>query len=818
MAIPLLFLLEGKSWRTRIVLGLGWGVLAHGLLIWWLLPISPVGYCVFVLALSLQGAIFGALMAGALRWPETARLFYIPCAWVVSEYLRNRTLGGFTWGLGESQAGVPSLIQSARFGGVYAVSWLMVLFAAACYLRIKHKGAGAVKDPPSLMLVVFPLCVWIAGAAAMAMEDVPKERSLRVVLVQPNISRAEKASASLYNENMNRHLILSKKGAQQVRPDIIVWPETAFPDDIMRDALWRPRMETVARNFNAWFIFGSALLSDDGHDLNAVLFLDPKGKWRDVYYKRYLVPFTEYLPGDRASAWLARVGGMQSYHFLPGQRRGMAYLDGPNVVVGAVICSEEAYPALFRDLAQNDAGVFIGVLNDGWFTRPEALMLHAEMAVFRAVETGRPLVRAANTGWSAGIDSRGRAIRTAVLQSPGWVAVDVHPGKGRTLYVRFGDVFVWLCAGFVIIILMGKRRSGCLGLVLLALVLPASDAGAAAAVQRRAQQQKQMQAQQIQQYQQQLQQQQYQQYQQQLAEQQQAQQVAAYKQAAAQKAAEEYAAQKQAMEAAVAKKQAEQQAAQVVTAVAQDQAQQVSQYQQAVASNNVAAMVAYKQAQQVKAYQDAQAQAQLNGDIKQYAEYTMKRNALMQAQAAQAAQEETDRQLLTQAAYQKTAVMKKRSELNAAYQEDVRRRMGKQLQDTVMAPRAAEGAAADSAAAPAPETTVGLEELWAALDHSARPWVKIVDREIKLLTVSQFIDRFRKGGIVISHSPGEYVGKIDSVAAGTPEMLNSPFGNLLSYVAIMDYDFENGQNKDELARQVLGDANFWSNKRRLQRK
>lgn len=831
MAIPLLLLLDGKHWRARILLGMVWGILAHGLLLWWLWPISWAGFCVFVLALAMQGGIFGALLV-ARRWPAALELFYIPSAWVISEYLRNQLLGGFTWGLGASQVMVPELIQPARWGGVYAVSWLILFFAAACVLRIRRKGAAAVKDLPLQMLFLLPLCCWIAGASALALEGSLAGAPLRVVLVQPNISRADKINPALFNDNMSRHLILSKNGARLARPDIIVWPETAFPDDILRDAYWRARMETLAGNFNAWFMFGAALLSEDKHDLNAVMLLDPRGQWQDVYYKRHLVPFSEYLPADPLSTMLARAGGMHSYHFLAGERRGLFRLDALKVTLGSVICSEEAYPALFRDLARQGAGVFVSVLNDGWFTRPEALMLHGGMAVLRAVETGRPVVRSANTGWSAGIDARGRVMKTTGLQIPGWVAVDIHPADGGTFYVKFGDVFAWLCAGFVIIMLVqgfiqsrGKVNMFCARIFLLwlAVVLPVADAHAAAAVQRRVQQQKQQQAQAAAQYQQQMMQ---QQQAQQVAQYQQAQQVAQYQQAqqmaqqaAAQKAAQEYAIQKAAMEAAVAKKQAEeQQAAQVVQAVAQNQAQQAAQYQQAAAYRNAAAMTEYKQAQELKAYKEAQTQAQLNGEIRQYAEYTAKRNALLQAQTAQAAQEATERQLLTHAAYQAAEVMKKRSELNAAYQEDVRRRLGQRAGQAAQASGAPADGQGDSAALDVPVTTVGLMELWDALDRSARPWAQIVDREIKLLTVSEFIDRFRKSGIRISHSPGEYVGKIDSVAANNADMLNSPFGNLLSYVAIVDYDFENGHNKDELARQVLGDANFWTNKRRVQGK
>lgn len=831
MAIPLLFLMDGRSWPARILAGFSWGLLVHGALLWWLCPVSPVGFCLFVMALAMQGLFFGVLSPRSVRSGVIA-LFYIPAAWVFSEYARNMMLGGFTWGLGMSQSMAPEMIQSARFGGVYAVGWLMMFFSVACYRRIRDRGVGVLRDPVFFGILLIPVLVWLAGAVAMGAGQHQDGRPVRIGLIQPDISHTGKDDPAQFNENITAHLRLSQRAVVEAGTaglDLVIWPETAFPDDVLRDPFWKANMESAARRLGGWVIFGSALLTQDGHDLNALLFLDPSGRWKDIYLKRHLVPWSEFLPADPVSRWLVHASGINSHRFIAGRRRGLVRLGNLNVNVGVAICSEEAYPALYRDLAAQDAGVLISALNDGWFSHAEALSQHAGLAVFRAVETGRPLVRAANTGWSVLIDPNGRIIRSLPRQSPGWLVAEAYPVRGQTWYTRFGDLFAWLCVGFVIIVLM--RLCPLLLFPLLLMLLLPSDAQAAAAVQRRVQQQKQMQAQAAAQYQQQMMQQQQAQM---MAQQQQAQQVAAYQQAmaqrqaqqaAAQQAAAEYAAQKQAMEQALAQKQAqEQQAVQVVSAVQQQQAQQAARYQQAVMTNNVAAMVAYKQQQEVKAYQEAQAQAKLNGDIKQYAEYAAKRNAMMQAQAAQVAQQATEQQLLAHAAVQNATVMKQRAELNAAYQQDVRRRLGQSAAQEVLAARTAQGDVPDpatasaAAAAAVAETTIGMQELWSALDKSARPWAQIIDREIKLLTVSEFIDRFRKNGIVIAHSPGEYVGKIDALTTNNPDMLKSPFGNLLSYAAIVDYDFDNGHNKDELARQILGDANFWANKRRIQGK
>jgi len=828
MAIPFLFVLHKQSWRARLLSGLIWGVLTYGLLLWWLAWISPAGYALFVLALALQGVVFAVLVCST--WNFLSRpvifLFYIPSAWVCSEHMRTVLLGGFSWGIGYSQSLIPEFIQSARFGGMYAVGWLMVFYATAVFLRLQRKKTDFFRDPPSLFLLAFPLIVWIAGALVLALDTPAVERSVRVALIQPAVSYAEKTNVKLYSDNAARHLALSKKSVVTAHPDIIVWPETAFPDDILRDPFWRPRMETVARNFNAYLLIGSALLADDGHDINALLLIDPAGLWKNAYYKRHLVPFTEYLPKDGVSTLLARAAGITPYNFLAGQRAGSMYLERPGITAGVAICSEEGYPGLFRQMARQGAEMWVTTLNDGWFTRTEALILHTRMAVLRAVETGRPLVRAANTGWTGGIDHRGRVIRSAPLQTSGWVQVDITPKTSQTPYTRFGDLFVLCCAGFVIITFMkqlSKKPVLFYVLVFFGSIFTVDDAHAAAVAQRRAQMMKQAQEQQVQQYQQQMMaQQQAQQVAvyQQAQMQQQYQQKAAYEQAARQKAAMEYAVYKQAMEAAVTQKNAGMQAAaQVQQLMVQQQAaavQQKAQVQQLAEYKNAEQIIAYKQAQEVKMYQEVQKQAQLNGEIRQYAEYMAKRKAVMQAQQVQVAQAITEKQLMEHAAYQKAAAMKHRMELNAAYQQDVMsRRQGKQLAADVMAAKSTLPLQSGNAESDLSETTVGINELWNALELTARSWTQIMDEEIKLLTVSEFIDRFRKAGVVIRRPPGDYVKMIDSLARDNADILNAAFPNVLSYAAIVEYDFQNGKNKDDLARGVLGETAFQANRNRI---
>ena len=108
-----------------------------------------------------------------------------------------------------------------------------------------------------------------------------------------------------------------------------------------------------------------------------------------------------------------------------------------------------------------------------------------------------------------------------------------------------------------------------------------------------------------------------------------------------------------------------------------------------------------------------------------------------------------------------------------------------------------------------------LTEVWKKLDKKSTVWTLLIDDQSKLLTVSEYIDRFQKEGVKIQAPPLHYVQMIDQIVGGNPQMLQRPFGELVQIVAIVDYDFDNGMSKDELARKVLGEAGFEANKKRL---
>ncbi len=452
-AIPLLFVLDGASVGRRFLSGFVWGLISYACLVHWLVPISIFGYLLFVVILSFQAVVF-ALLVGVPRISALWKLFYYPSVWVMSEALRTVVMGGFSWSVAYSQAFHPFLIQSASWGGTAAVSWGMLFVNTAIFLWMKegfHKKRYVIAGL-ALFLINEAL-----GMNVLAHKSVAGE-TLCVTAIQPNINHRDKLNESLYYQNMSLHLALTRKSVLAAKPELVIWPETAFPDDVLTDPVWRQRMEQSARDFHVHMLIGSALLQGD-KDRNTALLLSPSGEWTGIYHKRQLVPFSEYRPADFISKKIIAAMGNRAYNFQSGHGRGLFFMERTLRGVrhlelfGVAICSEEAYPAMFSDLAAHGAGFLIVMLNDGWFQHPSALMMHAQMGIFRAVETMRPLVRVANTGWSVAVDAVGQRIASqeVALGKVGFLSADLVPIRGTSFYVKFGEFFTILCAGFVII-------------------------------------------------------------------------------------------------------------------------------------------------------------------------------------------------------------------------------------------------------------------------------------------------------------------------------------------------------------------------------
>lgn len=482
--VPLLFNLARRPRAAQSFLN-GWlaGTLFFYASCYWLtypmihyagIP-APLAY-LLLLPPAAAGGFFPALAALALarlcsRWGAAA-IFLMPFVWVACEWARLGVIGQLWNAVGYSQAFRPGLIQSARFGGVYAVSFLVLsVNAALAYAILKRSTRGA------LVSVAALACVTLAvyGATLTPAPGVEHSSSAVVIAVQPNVIPDFNRSESAYEALRRRHFELSDEGLRLApgglddeRPRVVVWPESPMNFTLERDRRFREELTRYVGDRRVSLLFNSLEPAAGGGGYNAAVLVNEKGLPVAQYDKIRLMPFGEYVPLPRWLPGAGMLGGVVG-DFTPGERYTLIPLgsNGGPPHAGTFICLESAYPDITRRLTLEGADVLIEMTNDAYQGDTSILRQHLSNAVFRAVETGRPLLRVTNTGVSARIDERG-----AISDETGRFveAVRAWPvarsDGGKTFYARFGDAFALACS-FVSLFALAltlKRRRGALSL------------------------------------------------------------------------------------------------------------------------------------------------------------------------------------------------------------------------------------------------------------------------------------------------------------------------------------------------------------------
>ena len=391
----------------------------------------------------------------------------VAAAWVLLDWVQTWLLSGFPWVvLGTTQYDEPLIAAFAALAGVHGLTFCIVLvnmgFAQLlCSTRARQRISASF----AVLLPGIAIVVWGVGQLnALASES--KIEPLRIGIIQGNIRQDVKWEPGWKQSTTQRYADLTRALAEDSgRLDLILWPETALPYRFDDDAhlSYRHAVAQLAIDIDTPLLVGSlGTRSPTGRPglYNRSFLIDRRGDVAGFGDKVHLVPFGEYLP----FAWL--FGYMheltaQSGAFDPGERHAIIPLGtAPENHLGLFVCYESIFPAITRDLAARGAGFLVNTTNDAWFGTTAAPYQHFAMVVLRAVETGRPVVRAANTGISGAIGPDGRIHHATELFQTGTLAVAVRPRTELTPYVRYGDVVFLLGAGLWVgwFCLVGHRR------------------------------------------------------------------------------------------------------------------------------------------------------------------------------------------------------------------------------------------------------------------------------------------------------------------------------------------------------------------------
>lgn len=452
--VPLFVGLHRGANSPRVFFKTGYlfGVAFFAAHMWWVAALSPASSitvpwlmapatAVLVFYLALYPALWIGLLGWIARGRKYAMVLLAPAAWVVIEWVRSNGVMGFPWGsIGYSTVRHPSMMQGAALFGVLGLGALLVfintLWSGALIAR--RLAARALFLAAGLLVLASTIA---GGRMAIARFDAvePSER-FTVVLAQPNVDLAVKWEPE-FADSIFALIEKQTRAAAAFAPRLVVFPETAAPVHMNYNPMYKSLLHNLARSHGAGIFIGFLDARYDGPDgalnvYNASALFRPNGDFAQ-YDKVHLLPFGEMIPWGWRFRFLQKIDFGQA-NFQPGPQRPP--ISSPVGALAPLICFESTFPDLPRKAAARGADVLVNITNDGWFGATPGPSQHSDMAILRAVENRRFLVRSANTGITMVVDPMGRVVRKLPMDEEALLVGEVYRVEGLTPYARCGDL------------------------------------------------------------------------------------------------------------------------------------------------------------------------------------------------------------------------------------------------------------------------------------------------------------------------------------------------------------------------------------------
>ncbi|MGL4379585.1 MAG: apolipoprotein N-acyltransferase [Vibrio sp.] len=461
----LLLLLHQQTARRAAIIGYAWGIGQFAFGISWVhVSIDTFGgmpkiaslflMTLLVGYLALYPALFGWLLN---RWfannSRSKWLGAVPALWLITDWLRGWVMTGFPWlWLGYSQIDSP-LANFAPIGGVELITLLLLICAGSCAYALLNRH---------WLTLLIPLIIYATGYGLQAIQWVTPqtERNTTVALIQGNIEQGLKWLPNQRWPTIMKYTDLTRENWDA---DIIIWPEAAIPALESEIPSFLHNLDAAARINQSAVITGIINQNDDQQYFNSVLTLGvtPHEEYRyDLslrYHKYHLLPFGEFVPFEALLRPLAPFFNLPMSSFSQGE-----YVQ-PNLIAkgfafAAALCYEIIFNQQVRDNVTAETDFLLTLSNDAWFGRSIGPMQHMEIARMRALELGKPLIRATNNGITAITDQRGRIVAQLPQFETGVLRATVTPTRGSTPYYQFGTTPLYLWVGLVLLLAGWRRR------------------------------------------------------------------------------------------------------------------------------------------------------------------------------------------------------------------------------------------------------------------------------------------------------------------------------------------------------------------------
>ena len=413
----------------------------------WSLLVGVVGNASLIAYLSLFPGVFALVTRRLWLAYGAPALMAAPLVWTATELGRTYLLfNGFPWVLlGYSQATTLPIAQLASLFGVYGVSALVATVSAAAATWVAASSARPrVAATSTAAILVAVTAVWGSVRATRA-EWAREGQPVNVGLVQANISDAERRTPGQALRILQDNLRLTRQ-AIGAGAELVIWPESAMTPFRFADyADAAGLVRRVAREGRVAILLGSDQVVRGQPDrwYNSAFLVRADGTDAGVYRKIHLVPFGEYVPMRRVLFFIAPLVQAIGSGFNAGEEPTVLPVGDHGVSVA--ICYEIVYPALVRQFVLRGSELLTTITNDAWFGDTSAPYQHFAQASMRAIEEGRYVVRAANTGISGIVDPYGRVVKQSHIFEQGVMVGQARYLRTSTAYARWGDSFAYSC-------------------------------------------------------------------------------------------------------------------------------------------------------------------------------------------------------------------------------------------------------------------------------------------------------------------------------------------------------------------------------------
>lgn len=446
--IPLFYFIIGRTTRhffwTGYWVGLIWTL---GTLYWigWATVIGLVGTLIYV---PVYMGIFVFLSGQMIKIWDLKSLWLSPVLWTGLEYMQSLGELGFPWNqMANTQTHMQPFIQFASFSGSYGISFWVILMNVLLFRLMRNFG----KNRQTLYcLAAIVLAVGLPALHGMISipSGKPEYPSMRVALIQGNIDPYKKWTSTFLDSNFTVYRSLTEKS--NIANQLIVWPETATPCYLRYRYQYRSQVEAIAKSAGCPILTGSPDVdwndTDREETFNAALLIQPRSHELQSYYKLKLVPFSERVPFmDKFEffyKWLCDLH-LDVGSYAPGDSIRNFHLrtESGDVFFGTAICFDSIFPFHVREYVRKGANFLTIITNDGWFGKTSGPYQHAQIAVLRAIENRRWIIRCANTGISGYIDPWGRYVQRSSIYKEAVMQQAIQLRSDCTFFVKQGHWF-----------------------------------------------------------------------------------------------------------------------------------------------------------------------------------------------------------------------------------------------------------------------------------------------------------------------------------------------------------------------------------------